>query len=788
MGCNEFLDVDVVDELQSYIERQIHSVESKKNFNSVTALGGGKLKVRITCSVYAWAREQSGANFNDHQICSDLRKNRLRLCQKLSRLVRLSKSSKEQSQRHPLLVSLRHDLTKIRLRATGKVFTEKPVITTLPSDSTFASFEKPIIQSKLAVVFERLADQITDLLLPISHLIPGVELLPGGSLVDLEYADDIVLFGEDADKMQSLLTTLSNNASMFGMRFSPSKCKMLLQDWVTSTPELVIGSEVVECVDRFTYLGSLISPCGLVCDEISARIQKARLAFANLRHLWRRRDIRLSTKGRVYCAAVRSVLLYGCISIVKCADDAAKRRENLRAQVILAIHGFYCHFNEITEDNTYEFKQNNSVMNDDPMNGSYDLSDRSESSSDDDDITGAKETNVEGRLNNDISMESDSEIIRTEEDEIKGKETEENNRIDADKEKHNKTIQHFNKSTKSHSNSSKVSSSGFTRKHTNRSLRLRHSRTPSDASCSEGEVLSDTEEDHDLTDNDVVDEKDIVAVQEKVKSISETNCDHNENLVRLVHNSLQANTPISDVDLTELEIMDEWGPPTSVNRLDTSIALSDISLPAEKELMVVGGSRQETLDPGFVLLGTRQQGVPVILRELVLPDGFDLVSPSFTVRDNLITTDEDDKITDLFNESLEFCAKHLHDLIIIAETNCHLMRKPIKINKQNDINQTTINNQLQPNFCLSSELEASIDRTATAFKEHINSVLTNLLHTASISKSSNDGSKSRSQRTSTITSARRQNAPSRRGSRLRGMLLAYQQDAVKKRLSSNNSE
>ncbi|VDP34258.1 unnamed protein product [Schistosoma margrebowiei] len=49
--------------------------------------------------------------------------------------------------------------------------------------------------------------------------------------------------------------------------------------------------------------------------------------------------------------------------------------------------------------------------------------------------------------------------------------------------------------------------------------------------------------------------------------------------------------------------------------------------------MVVGGSQQETLDPGFVLFGTRQQGVPVILRELVLPGRFDLVSPSFTVRD-----------------------------------------------------------------------------------------------------------------------------------------------------------
>ncbi|VDP28223.1 unnamed protein product [Schistosoma margrebowiei] len=50
-----------------------------------------------------------------------------------------------------------------------------------------------------------------------------------------------------------------------------------------------------------------------------------------------------------------------------------------------------------------------------------------------------------------------------------------------------------------------------------------------------------------------------------------------------------------------------------------------------------GSSLVETLNSGFELLGTRQQGVPVILRELVLPGGFDLVSPSFTVRD--VTTE-----------------------------------------------------------------------------------------------------------------------------------------------------
>ena len=140
----------------------------------------------------------------------------------------------------------------------------------------------------------------------------GIELLPGGKLSDLEYADDIVLLSEDPGKLQALLNCLSNSVGMFGMRFAPSKCKMLLQDWVDSTPNLTLSGEEIEAVDKFCYLGSIISPGGRISDEISSRIQKARLAFSNLAHLWRRRDIRLSVKGRVYAAAVRPVLLYGC--------------------------------------------------------------------------------------------------------------------------------------------------------------------------------------------------------------------------------------------------------------------------------------------------------------------------------------------------------------------------------------------------------------------------------------------------------------------------------------------
>ncbi|VDP67242.1 unnamed protein product [Schistosoma mattheei] len=62
--------------------------------------------------------------------------------------------------------------------------------------------------------------------------------------------------------------------------------------------------------------------------------------------------------------------------------------------------------------------------------------------------------------------------------------------------------------------------------------------------------------------------------------------------------------------------------------------------------MVFGGSRQEIMKQDIVLFGTRQQSVPIILRELMLPEGPDPVSPSFTIRD---------VITKLYRPRLTLC-------------------------------------------------------------------------------------------------------------------------------------
>ncbi|MGL5231889.1 MAG: reverse transcriptase domain-containing protein, partial [Fusobacteriaceae bacterium] len=139
----------------------------------------------------------------------------------------------------------------------------------------------------------------------------GVELLPGPKITDIEYADDIALLGNSEEVMQHFLDNLSDAAKIFGMCFAPLKCKILLQDWVGPDPILSIRGKTLDIVNSFTYLGSIISSAPNIVDEINNRIMKARLAFGKLENIWRRKNVRLATKDRLYNACVRSILLYG---------------------------------------------------------------------------------------------------------------------------------------------------------------------------------------------------------------------------------------------------------------------------------------------------------------------------------------------------------------------------------------------------------------------------------------------------------------------------------------------
>lgn len=68
---------------------------------------------------------------------------------------------------------------------------------------------------------------------------------------------------------------------------------------------LVLATEESGTVHN--WLVSCILPGGRIPGKVSSRIQKARLALANFRHLWRRCDIRSATKVQVNTATMRSI-------------------------------------------------------------------------------------------------------------------------------------------------------------------------------------------------------------------------------------------------------------------------------------------------------------------------------------------------------------------------------------------------------------------------------------------------------------------------------------------------
>ena len=76
--------------------------------------------------------------------------------------------------------------------------------------------------------------------------------------------------------------------------------------------DLILDGRVIERVEEFCYLGSMVSQDGGALRDVISRINKAKGAFAQLRPVWRPPYIRRKTKLRIFDSNVKSVLLYGC--------------------------------------------------------------------------------------------------------------------------------------------------------------------------------------------------------------------------------------------------------------------------------------------------------------------------------------------------------------------------------------------------------------------------------------------------------------------------------------------
>ena len=95
-----------------------------------------------------------------------------------------------------------------------------------------------------------------------------------------------------------------------GLKINATKTKLMRIGTERSDGVSVAGG-LIEDVDEFTYLRSIVSKKGGTDEDIQARIERARQAFAMLRPIWLSTALTTKTKLRVFGSNVKAVLLYG---------------------------------------------------------------------------------------------------------------------------------------------------------------------------------------------------------------------------------------------------------------------------------------------------------------------------------------------------------------------------------------------------------------------------------------------------------------------------------------------
>ena len=138
----------------------------------------------------------------------------------------------------------------------------------------------------------------------------GIQWTLHQQLDDLDFADDIALLSHSQKQMQEKSKTLYEVAATTGLRVSIKKTQVLRVN-ANSTSPIVMNGNILEEVDNFRYLGSVLDKNGGTDEDIKARIGKARTAFVMLGKIWKATNISVKTKLKLFNSNVKPVLLYG---------------------------------------------------------------------------------------------------------------------------------------------------------------------------------------------------------------------------------------------------------------------------------------------------------------------------------------------------------------------------------------------------------------------------------------------------------------------------------------------
>ena len=82
----------------------------------------------------------------------------------------------------------------------------------------------------------------------------------------------------------------------------------------TPACNIVMNGTVLKQVNKFNYLGSLITSDGRCINEIKRRMAQAKASFQNMKSILTNKRLSLGVRKRVLPCYIEPILLYGCES------------------------------------------------------------------------------------------------------------------------------------------------------------------------------------------------------------------------------------------------------------------------------------------------------------------------------------------------------------------------------------------------------------------------------------------------------------------------------------------
>ena len=101
-------------------------------------------------------------------------------------------------------------------------------------------------------------------------------------LTDLDFADDLAILAEEENICQEMTPKLEEQSGPVGLNISWEKTKVMGITQRPLTQPIAVAQGNIEYVERFTYVGSVLSRDGDVEADINTRLAKAAAVFRRL--------------------------------------------------------------------------------------------------------------------------------------------------------------------------------------------------------------------------------------------------------------------------------------------------------------------------------------------------------------------------------------------------------------------------------------------------------------------------------------------------------------------------